>query len=283
MAKPQVAVIILNWNGLADTLECLESVLKSKTKTIDLQTILVDNGSTDKSVSTLKNRYGDQIKLLENSRNLGFSGGNNVGIRAALESGTTHVILLNNDTTVAPDTFQNLFTSAQKHGFDLASPKIYFYPGCEFHHDQYQKSERGKVIWYAGGRIDWANVIAAQIGVNEVDLGQHDQACETEFATGCCLLIDKKVIDKIDLLPTIYTAYWEDTDYCLQAQKAGFKIGYTPDAHLWHKNAGSSGGSGSTKQIKLAGKSRLIFALRHAPLRAKLALIKHKILGHTYY
>lgn len=274
--QPKVAVIILNWNGKKDTLECLASIKKSKPKEIELSVYIVDNASKDDSVKAIKKTY-PQYTLIENQTNLGFAGGNNVGLKQAFADGADAAILLNNDTTVKPDTFEKLVIGARKNKFDLAAPKIYFYPGNEFHKNDYKKSEQGKVIWYAGGRIDWANVIPSHIGVDEVDHGQWEEDQETEFATGCCLYISKNVYQKIGGLDQGYRAYFEDTDYCIKAKKKGFTVGYVPEAKMWHKNAGSSGGSGTKTQVDLVDTSRFRFAMRHAPWRAKLAIIKNRI------
>ena len=121
MAKPKAGLIILNWNGKKDTLECLESVSKSKTTSIKLNTIVVDNASTDNSVNSIKKHF-PEINLIQNNYNLGFAAGNNVGIKQALSDKCEVIILLNNDTTVTPDTFENLFQGANQSGFDIASP-----------------------------------------------------------------------------------------------------------------------------------------------------------------
>lgn len=276
MNKINVGVIVLNWNGKVDTIECLASVAASKTKTIDLRVYVVDNASEDGSVKAFKKQFPD-FTYIVNQKNLGFSGGNNVGVYQAIADGAAYVILLNNDTTVAPDTFERLVVGAKKHQFDIASPKIYFYPGREFHHQHYQRSERGKVIWYAGGRNDWANVIPKHIGVDEVDHGQWQRPQETEFASGCCMLIDRKVVKAIGGLDDTFRAYFEDNDYCMKARRRGFTIGYIPDSKMWHKNAGSSGGSGSKTQVDLVDRSRFIFAMRYSPLRAKLAIIRNRL------
>lgn len=281
MSKLQVAVVILNWNGLTDTLECLKSISQTQNPHLKLSVYIVDNASSDASIKVISKKY-PQYHLIANSKNIGFSGGNNVGIKAAIADGTDWIILLNNDTIVDKNCFDQLITGALKSHFDLASPKIYFYPGKEFHHADYQPQERGHVIWYAGGRNDWPNVWAEHVGVDEVDHGQFDQAQITGFASGCCLAINHKVTKKIGLLDTGFTAYFEDNDYNQRARKHGFTIGYIPSAIVWHKNAGSTGGSGSAKQKKLIDQSRLRFALKHAPFRAKLAVIKLTLLNHLH-
>ncbi len=281
MTKPHLAVIILNWNGIKDTLECLDSLTQTSTQGLHFHTYVVDNASTDNSVSIITTKF-PHIQLLTNSSNLGYAGGNNVGIKQALQDGASHIVLLNNDTTVAKHTFTRLYSGVTTHHFHLASPKIYFYPGREFHLKSYRKSELGHIIWYAGGHIDWNTVIPSHIGVDEFDHGQFNHFAETTFATGCCLLIRRQVFDRIGLLSTAYHAYFEDTEFCLRAHRAGFRIGFIPTSHLWHKNAGSSGGSGSTTQTKLVNPSRLRFALRYAPLRTKLAVLKNHFLKQTY-
>jgi len=274
--KLKIAVILLNWNGLTDTLECLESISKSKTSQIELLVYIVDNASGNQELSKIKAKFPD-YHYIQNKKNLGYSGGNNVGINQAIQDGADYVCLLNNDTTVKADTFEKLALGAVENKFDLSSPKIYFYPGREFHKSDYTKSERGKVIWYAGGRNDWANVIPHHRGVNEVDHGQWEKPENIEFASGCCLLIHKKVVVKIGGLDDTYKAYFEDNDYCMKAKKQGFSIGYVPQSKMWHKNASSTGGSGSKQQRDLVDRSRFIFAMRYASLRAKLAIIRNRI------
>jgi GT2 family glycosyltransferase len=234
---------------------------------------VVDNASTNDSVKRIKTKY-PWVNLIENTENLKFAGGNNTGISQALKDGAGYILLLNNDTVVAPDLIETMYQGTIAHGFDIASPKIYFYPGKEFHHQDYREDETGRVIWYAGGRIDWANVWPSHLGVDEVDHGQFDRTGPTEFATGCAMLINNKVFKQTGLLDPVYNFYFEDTDFCLKAKKHGFNIGYIGTSSLWHKNAGSTGGSGSKRQKKYIDRSRLIFAMRYAPVRAKLALLK---------
>ena len=276
MKKPQVSVIILNWNGKKDTLECLDSVFKSKTPNINLNIHLVDNNSEDKTVQTVQKKYPKTI-ITQNNTNLGYSKGNNVGIKKALELGADYVVLLNNDTTVTPNTFNDLYLGSQKNNFQISSPKIFFYPGREFHSQSYKKDEKGKIIWYAGGILDWDNVWAWHRGVDEFDHGQFDRCEPTEFATGCCMLIHSDVFKKIGFLDAQYPAYFEDNDFCQRALAQKIPVGFVGTSHMWHKNAGSTGGSGSKMQKKFVDKSRLIFGIKHAPMRAKLALVKHQI------
>src|SRR5690606_4373835 len=147
-----------------------------------------------------------QIKLIENKSNLGYSGGNNVGIKRALEDGADWILLLNNDTTINESTLIDLFTETVNTSFSITSPKIYFYKGREYHQDAYKKSERGNIIWYAGGRLDLDNIIAVHRGVDEFDHGQFNAITETDFATGCCMLVQAKVFHSIGYLNESFTA-----------------------------------------------------------------------------
>src|SRR3989344_128453 len=150
----KLAIVILNFNGLDDTLTCLDSIRKLKTDDIFLETIVVDNFSSDGSQEALP-KIKD-IVIVQNQDNLGYAGGNNVGIKYALNRGADAVLILNNDTIVDDKLIIN-FAVSLKWG-DLISPKIYFAAGYEFHKSRYLQKNKGKVVWFAGGKIDWANV-----------------------------------------------------------------------------------------------------------------------------
>lgn len=270
----KISVIILNYNGKKDTLECLESLTKYQISNIKYQIVVVDNGSTDDDVVVIRKKF-PKVKIIENKENLGFAEGNNVGIRYTLEDDYDYILLLNNDTLVEKNLLAQLIKvikSNKKIG--LVSPKIYFAPGYEFHKDRYKKNEKGKVIWYAGGIIDWDNILVSHLGVDEVDKRQHGRVEETDFATGCCMLVRKEVFEKIDLFDKKYFLYWEDVDLCLRAKKAGFKIFYVPQAILWHKNASASGGAGGNLSVYYQTRNRMLFALKFAPLKSKIHVLK---------
>jgi hypothetical protein len=275
----KIYIIILNFNGLTNTRECLSSFLKiQKVPESELFFVLVDNNSSEKfdlseqDFSTLK------IKIIKNRKNLGFSGGNNVGIRYALSNGADFVMVVNNDTVAGRNLLTRLLRAAnESENIGIVSPKIYFAKGFEFHKDRYSEEEKGRIIWYAGGRIDWRNVIGRHIGVDEPDKEQYDLRQETDFATGCCMLVKRRVFERIGLFDERYFLYFEDLDFSLRAKQAGFRLIYEPKAVLWHKNAESSGGSGSFLQDYYSTRNRLLFGMRYAPLKTKLALIKESI------
>lgn len=270
MGKLKVSLIVLNYKGLGQTLDFLDSAARLNVDGFKLETLVVDNGSKDGSeeaLSKLKN-----INFIETDENLGYAGGMNVGIKYALKHGSDFVILINNDTVCDKELVADLVKAAKKH--DIICPKIYFAPGYEFHKTRYKKQELGHVIWYAGGEIDWQNVIGIHTGVDEVDKNQYPERVIT-FATGCCMLVKRQVFEKIGLLDEKYFLYLEDMDFSHRAIAAGFKILFKPSAVLWHKNASSAGGSGSILQDYYFTRNRLLFAFKYANWKTKLAILKH--------
>lgn len=270
-----IAIIILNWNRPDLTIDTVESVLKINQKSFKYKILLVDNGSSDNSLEIFTQKYqkNNHIKVLTTNRNLGFVGGNNFGIRYSQKNNFDYVLLLNNDVLVDPD-FLEILLKKSLNKFDISAPKIYFAPGFEFHQDRYSKKEIGKVIWFAGGQIDWNNIYGSHIGVDQVDQGQFDQISEDcDFLTGCCMLIKIEVFQKIGLLDDKFFMYLEDADFCQRAKRNNFKLAFIPFSKIWHINAGSSKSGGDLQQYFLT-RNRLLFGLRYATLKTKLALLK---------
>ncbi len=279
---PKVSIIILNWNGKKDTLECLESLSKVKIKGFKLKIIVVDNGSTDDSLKVIRAKCHPALdagstQLIENPINLGFSEGNNVGIAEALKQKSDYILLLNNDTDVDKNFIVEFVKVAKKHPeAAIFSPKIYFAKGYEFHKDRYKKEELGKVIWCAGGSMDWDNVFGINVGVDEVDTGQYDKVRRIAFATGACILIDAKALKKVGSFDKRYFTYFEDTDLSQRFLKNGYKIFYVPKSIIYHKVAQSSG-IGSNLNDYFITRNRMLFGMKYAPLRTKIALFRESI------
>lgn len=268
----KAALIILHYKGEDDTKACLDSLRDSKMQNIDLSLIVVANNPSASLVSDMHTVY-PEFTLIENKENVGFAEGNNIGIRKALELQCEYIVLLNNDTLVSPDIISKLVTHANSQdSIGLISPKIYFAKGYEYHRERYKEDERGKVIWYGGGKIDWQNVYASHDGVDEVDIGQYDKIRDTDFATGCCMLIKKSVVEKIGFFDRKYFLYFEDVDYSIRAKKNGFRVLYFPKACLWHKNASSSDKPGSSIHMYYQTRNRLYFGYKYAPFKTKKSL-----------
>jgi GT2 family glycosyltransferase len=277
-----VFVCLLNYNGKKNTLECLRSLERIEKDGFRLTIVVTDNASTDDSIKNIRD-YALSIKnagveVIENKHNLGFSGGNNVSIKYSLEHGADYVLILNNDTFVDASFLKELLKEADKdNSFGILVPKIYFAPGFEFHKNKYSKADVGKVLWYAGARMDWRNIVGLHRGVDEIDKGQFNLIESTELATGCCMLIKKEVFEKIGDFNDKYFLYYEDADFSIRAKQAGFEIVYVPKSIIWHKNAESTGGSGSSLQDYYIARNRLTFGIKYAPIRSKLALAKESL------
>ena len=270
--------MILNWNRGADTVACLKSLDKIRTpKETEVLTIVVDNASTDDSLILLHKLKSPAFRIVQNEANLGYVGGNNVGIKVALEEKCDWVMVLNNDTLVDRDFLKEMLVEVgQNKKVGLVSPKIYFACGFEFHKDRYPKGVLGKVIWSAGGSIDWANCFGKNTGIDDVDRGQYDEVKEIEFATGACLFIKAEVFEKLGIFDERYYLYFEDADFSQKLDKAGFEMLYVPKSIIWHKVAQSSG-VGSDLNDYFITRNRLLFGLTYAPLKTKLALIREAV------
>lgn len=273
-----VFVSILNFDGKNNTIECIESLKKINTSGFKLTILVIDNGSSEK-IDLKDSSWGNiRLKVIRNEENLGFSGGHNLGIKFAMEQSADYVLILNNDTYVDKNFLEELIKISELDAkIGILVPKIYFAPGFEFHKNKYKKEEMGKVFWYAGGEMDWRNIIGHHRGVDLVDKGQFDKTEETKIATGCCMLIKKEVFEKIGRFNDKYFLYYEDADFSLRAKKNDFKITYVPKSVIWHKNARSVGGSGSALQDYYITRNRLIFGFKYASLRSKIAIFRESV------
>jgi hypothetical protein len=247
---PKVSIIILNWNGLDDTIECLDSLKKITYP--DYRVVLVDNGSKGKDVQALRERFGDYIHIIENDKNYGFAEGNNIGIRYALDSlKPDYILLLNNDMVVAPDFLNELVEVAEKDAsIGIAGPKIYYY-------DQPNRLQS------AGGKISWWSGITSLIGCGEIDKGQFDHANDVDWVIGGGLLIKRQALERIGLLYWPYFAYFEEADWCTQCKKAGYRVVYVPGAKVWHKGAATTARIGGMRLYYMT-RNRFLFMKRNA-------------------
>ncbi len=273
----KIFVIILNFNGCKNTVECMESLDKVRTpQGYEIIPVIVDNASHDDSVKVFKKRY-PRVVLLENKVNLGYSGGNNTGISYALKHDASHITILNNDTVLDRAFILDLIEALRNYKADVACPKIYFEKGFEYHKDRYKKQDLGKVFWFAGGDMDWANLIGHHRGVDEVDYGQYDKMIDIKFITGACFIGTKEVFEKVGGFNDKYFLYYEDADLSMRIRQSNFKIILAPKSIVYHKNAGSTGGSGSTLQDYFITRNRLLFGMHYASVRTKFALFRESI------
>lgn len=220
-----VAIILVNWNGYDFTQACLRSLLRVDFP--DFKVIVVDNTSENQEGQRLKKSF-PKIELIENSENLGFAGGNNVGIRSALDQGFSHIMLLNNDTEVDPDFLGEMMHKLhQDPRLGLVQPLILFL------------NDR-KTIWSAGGK--WVPLIgrAITLGDREPVADYRSKKSDLDWATGCCMLISREAILQTGLLNEQYFAYFEDVEWSLRFKKAGFGIALAEKAVIYHEAGASS-------------------------------------------
>ena len=224
MPFPKVSVITVNWNNFNDSAECLESL--RKTTYPNFEVIVVDNGSVGDDVSLLKQRFGDSIRLIVNDKNSGFAGGCNIGIKDALARGADYVVLLNNDTVVAPDFLEGLVRVAQSdERVGIAGGKVFCY-------------ELPELIWFAGGIINYRTGRTPIRGSGEADKGQFDEIVRVDWISGCFMFISRDVLQAVGMLDERFFFGWEDVDLCVRAARKGFKVLFVPESRIWHKGFG---------------------------------------------
>lgn len=249
MSWPEVTVVILNWNGLEDTLECLESLRKITYP--NYKVVVIDNGSKGNDAQILEEKFGNFIHLIRNEINIGFAGGNNIGIQWALNRDTNHVLLLNNDTVVDPRFLKELVRAAESdQRIGIVGPKIYYY---------YWPNR----IYSAGGKINFWTGKAPTTGARQIDDGTFDSTKEVDYTSGCALLIKEETIRKIGFLNDMYFAYYEETEWCVKARRQGYKVVYVPKAKIWHK---TPRGARKLSELRLyyMTRNRFLFMKRNA-------------------
>jgi len=307
---PKVAIIILNWNGWKDTIECLESVFRNTYP--NYQVILVDNGSTDGSMEKIKawadgkqkvltpefrhplyhlshpplikpipyiyhnreeaERGGDialeekvtkewqeqkksnskelnptsvyPLIFIQTGENLGFAGGNNVGIRYTLKKDEYYYILLLNSDTVIKPNFLNELVEYYDNSTGICAPIIFKY---------YEPNE----MWSSGGELNIFTGVYANIATKV-----KEKQRETNFITGCCWLIKQKLFKKIGLLDDAYFLYSEDVDFCYRLKRAGYKLKIIPSSSIFHKISKTTG-VGSPLMFYYFHRSKLMFICKN--------------------
>jgi GT2 family glycosyltransferase len=278
MLTPKIYVVILNWNGAEDTLSCLKSLDGIKISNFEITSLVIDNASSDESIDKIEKYKPENchLQIIKNKINLGFAAGNNIGINYALSCGADYIFILNNDTQVDKNIIEQFLFSVKKYdGIGIFSPKIYFAKGYEFR-KKYRPQDLGHVIWSAGGKIDWNNVYASNFGVDEVDRGQFDKNMKTDFATGAAMFVKAEVFRQVGTFDEKYFMYFEDVDFCERYKRKGGSVMYLESAYLWHKVAQSSA-IGSELNDYYITRNRLLFGVKYASFRTKLALMKESV------
>lgn len=270
-----VSIVILHYNTPKDTHACLTSLREINTSKLAVSIIIVDNASREAFALT-KTEQESNITVVRSESNLGFSGGNNLGIQYAIEQfNSEYVCLLNSDTIVDPDFLTKLVRFLEQHPkVGAVCPIVYFARGSEFHAKSYTTQEKGTVIWFGGGRVDRHNLHAFHAFVDEVDRGQVHNSDAEDFLTGCCMLIRREVLEKVSGFDDRYFLYLEDVELSSRIEAAGYRLGLAADAKIWHANAGSSGGAGSKLQQYYQTRNRLLYFWSYGSWRQKLTVAR---------
>ena len=267
----KVFIILLNWNNWHETQECLESL--EKLDYVNAEIVIVDNDSTNGDVEKIREfcLYPKPYTLhpIFNDANLGFAGGNNVGIKYALKRGTDYVMLLNNDAVAAPDFLTNLVTAAERdRSFGILGSRIYQYGTDTLVFDGGKVNKwltKGEHIDSTGSPQSSPSLVAGQ-----ADSGGSDELREVDYITGAAMLVRRGVIEKIGPMREEYFLYYEDVDWGVRARRAEYKCVLVPTSKVWHKISATNK-EGSPSYIYYHTRNALMLAKFNGNISQKAA------------
>ena len=245
MSSPKVFIIILNYNGL----DCIKTTLASVLRMdyFSFEVVVVDNNSQDGSFELVRREF-PKITAIKNSENLGFSAGNNIGIEYALERGADYIFLLNYDTKIEKSTLPFLVEIMEKEKkVGIASPMIF-------------QGDSSKV-WFSGGKINWLKMKSEHM-IDKKAVNYY----ESDYLSGCAMLIRAEVFRRIGLFDEKFFLYWEDADFSLRAKKAKYKLAVYPKSQMCHFEKSQEK---TNKKIYWLVISGLIFFKKNSPLFLK--------------
>lgn len=245
-AAPAVWCIVLAYNGIELTLECLDTLREQDYPNLHL--LVVDNASTDSTTDVLRAQAPD-VEVLTSSENLGYAGGNNLGMCHALERGADLLFLINNDTRLDSHCVTALVEEIQTPPVcGAVGPMVYTWGNWQ-------------TISSAGGAVDWAAADAINVGAGEADQGQY-AACSVDFVNGCGIMVSRTAVERVGLIDERFFMYWEETDWCLRMHEAGLDVRFQPAAKMQHK-APLTWEEQSPMTLYYMGRNRLFFFARH--------------------
>ena len=256
----KLVAVVLNWNGGDDTPRALASLA-------GIETICVDNGSTDGSDAEVERRFPD-VELLRTGANLGFAGGSNAGIRLALERGAGWVLLVNNDAVAEPGIADALArAAAARPDAGLLACKVLF--------------EDGRTVMYAGASFNaWLGYSGRRLGYGKPDL--FSELRDVGRADGAAMAISRAALERAGELDESLFAYVEDVEYSLRVREAGFAVVFAPDAVVRHKGSASTGGTASTTNLYYSARNTIVVAERHRPLPPGLRALRRGVVVTTH-
>jgi len=257
----KISVIILNWNGENDTIDCINSLLNQVD--VELDIMVIDNGSKEESVSKIERKF-PQLMVIKSESNLGYCGGMNLGIRMAIKKDAKFILLINNDT-VADKNFVKSLMENFEDDVGVVGPIIYYY-------------DDPNEIWSSGGKI--SPIIQELKRSHEHQLEIPTKPIDLDFITGCAMLVKREVFEKVGFFDErFFPAYYEDLDFCLRVRKAGYRIILDPTSLLWHKVSKSSNGSESENLIFLVARNSGFYFRKHLKLWNFFPIICYRLLS----
>ncbi len=293
MINPLVSIIILNWNGYQDTIQCLESILSLDYDRC--QIIICDNGSTDCSIEKIEQWCKDnqsnlthldrQITLISNGKNIGFARGNNVGIRhALLDRECEYVWILNNDTIVDPKALATLVEKCIRNNkVGICGSKLVY------------EYDRSKIQAWGGGTYNKWSGISQHIGAHQpsnLDIDAESIEQNIDYIIGASMLVSRSFLETVGLMNEEYFLYFEELDWITRAGDR-YSLGYCNDSIVYHKEGASTGlnssqAKGSSMTDYHAKRSLLIYTRNYAPyalpiIYANLIMVVFKRLIHGEY
>ncbi len=255
----KISAIVLNWNRKNDTMQCLMSLQRQRDVQLDI--IVVDNASSDDSVQAIA-RHFPKIHLIMNSLNLGYAGGNNVGIEHALRNDSEFILVLNNDTILDPDCVIQLVADLKTQpDAAAASPKSYYFDAPE-------------TIYFAGGKIA-PDGTPLHVGGGQPDGPEFQKSGSTDWLTGCAILFRNEALQKVGLFDPRYYLLFEDVDWSLRAKKAGYELRFVSGAKLWHKISTSFGRLWSPLYLYYYTRNACLWIECNFPLQRRASLCIH--------
>ncbi len=218
---------------------------------VDFNLYVVDNASSDDTLERVRGCSDPRIFIVPNQLNLGVAEGNNIGIRAALKDGCGFILLINNDTVFGSDLVSKLVEGIRQYDCDMAVPKILFF-------------DQPKRIWCAGGSLSRLRGSAINFGLNQEDNGGFDRARQVDYSPTCCMLVKREVFERVGMMDANYFVYFDDTDFCWRAHRAGIRLFYVPSVRLFHKVSGLTG-SESDFTIRHLIRNHVYYLLKNSP------------------
>lgn len=247
-----IFVIVLTCNNEKLIFSCLSQLTRLKKGNFKISIIVVDNGSKDRTIQLVKNKF-PKVILITNQVNYGFAKGINYGLKLAYQQSADYLLLLNDDVIVSDDFVFQLVSHAEKKSYFICGPKI--------------KTVDNK-IWSLGGLIDKLHFSGSLIGLGEDDRRKNKDV-SVDFISGTAMLVNRAVFQKIGFLDEDYFLYYDDVDFCFRAKKQGFQSILVPSVEIVHLETATIK-KNSPSHFYHAAKSHLIFVLKRAPFRIKL-------------